>query len=328
MGKAGISIDNLSFVQENIRIIEGLSLEVPRGSRFGLLGPKNTGKTSLIHLLTGSLKPDSGTMDVFGFEPQSQAMEIRHRMGIMLNPPELYDSLNIMDNMEFHGWARELNSEDRQDRIHELLNHFGLWEKRRYLVESLSVEEKLRLGMATLFLHRPPLIFLDEPTAGLDPMAALRLRESLGLLIDNRPLLTVFLTTDNQADAARFCERVAIFHQGKILKEGTPAELGLSTELPRLRLAGEGFNPTILHLLIAEPEVDQAEIHDGNLYITLNAGIDLAYLTGVIEEAGAKIHGTFWEENMGDILAGLIQNDNEKEIKQKKKEEKSKKNGK
>jgi ABC-2 type transport system ATP-binding protein len=324
MGKNGISIDNLSYELEDVKIFDRLTLEVPRGIRFGLLGPKNSGKTNLIRLLTGSLKPASGTMDVFGFDPQTQAMEIRHRMGIMLNPPELYDSLSIMDNMEFYAWARELSSDERQERIFELLNHFGLWEKRHHMVESLSVEQKLRLGMATLFLHRPPLIFLDDPTAGLEPMAAARLREELGLLIDNRPLLTVFLTTDNQADASRFCEQVAIFHEGKVIREGTPAELGLSGALPKLKLAGEGFNPIILQLLIAEPEVDQAEIRDGNLYISLKAGMDMDYLTSLIEEAGGKIHGTLWEDNMGDILTGLIESENEKKIKLAEKEVKPK----
>lgn len=315
MGKAGIRITNLSYELENEKFLNGLTLEISRGIRFGLLGPKNAGKTSLIRLLTGSLKPASGTMDVFGFDPGTQAMEIRHRMGIMLNPPELYDSLSIMDNMEFYAWARKLNSDERQDRISELLNYFGLWEKRHYMVESLDVEQKLRLGMASLFLHHPPLIFLDDPTAGLEPMAAARLREELGLLIDSRPLLTVFLTTDNQADANRFCERVAIFHEGKIIKEGTPAELGLSGSLPKLKLAGEGFDVTILHLLIAEPEINQAEIRDGNLFISLNAEMDMDYLTGLIEESGGKIHGTSWEENMGNILSGRIENEIDKKAK-------------
>lgn len=315
MSKTGINIDHLLYEQENINVIDELTLEVSRGSRFGLLGLKSAGKTSLIRLLTGSLKPVSGTMDVFGFDPQTQAMEIRHRMGIMLNPPELYDSLSIMDNMEFYAWARELNNDDRQERITELLNHFGLWEKRHHVVENLKMEQKLRLGMATLFLHRPPLIFLDDPTAGLDPIAAAMLREELGLLIDNRPLLTVFLTTDNQADAKRFCEQVAIFHEGKIVREGTPAELGLSGAIPRIRLAGEGFNPIILQLLIAEPEVTQAEIRDGNLLISFSAGMDMAYMTGLIEETGAKIHGMSWEENRGDILTGLTESNNVNKIK-------------
>jgi ABC-2 type transport system ATP-binding protein len=315
MGKTGIHVENLSFEPENIKIIDGLTLEVSRGSRFGLLGPKNCGKTSLIRLLSGSLKPAMGTMDIFGFDPQTQASEIRHRMGIMLNPPELYDSLSIIDNMEFYAWARGLSTEDRQERIPELLNHFGLWEKRHHVVEGLDVEQKRCLGMATLFLHRPPLIFLDDPTCGLEPMAAMKLRELLGVLIDNRPLLTVFLATGNQADAKRFCEQVAIFHDGKIIKEGTPADLGLSGALPKLKLAGEGFNMTILQLLCAEPEVDQAEIRDGHLVISLNAGMDMDYLTTLVQETGAKIHGFSWEENLGDILTHWVENDNETKTK-------------
>lgn len=322
MGKTGIRVNNLTFELDNVKIIDGLTLEVTQGSRIGLLGPKNSGKTSLIRLLTGSLKPTSGSMDVFGFDPVTQAMEIRNRMGILLNPPELYDSLSILDNMEFYAWARQLSSEDRQERISELLNHFNLWEKRRYLVESLDMEQKRRLGMATLFLHRPPLVFIDDPTAGLDPMATTRLREMLGAIIDKRPLLTVFLVTEDQADAQRFCEQVIIFNQGKAVKEGTPAELGLSGALPRLRLAGEGFNQTILQLLVAEPEVDRAEIRDGNLVISLNAGMDMGYLTGLVEEAGGKIQGISWEENMGDILDRLLEKEHEIKLKAMEKETK------
>lgn len=232
MAKAAISIANLAYESENKKIIDDLSIEIVRGSRFGLLGPKNAGKTSLIRLLTGSLKPAAGTMEVYGFDPRLQATEIRHRMGILLNPPELYNSLSILDNMEFYAWARELGTEERQEIIYEMLNHFGLWEKRHHLVEGLNDEQKQRLGMSTLFLHRPSLIMLDDPTAGLDPLTAFSLREKLAALIEARPLLTVFLVTDNPADARRFCEQVAVFNEGKIIKEGAPVELGFSGELP------------------------------------------------------------------------------------------------
>lgn len=308
MAKAAISVENLTYESENKRIIDDLSIDIIRGSRFGLLGPKNAGKTSLIRLLTGSLKPTSGTMEVYGFDPRSQAAEIRHRMGILLNPPELYNSLSILDNMEFYAWARELGTEERQGLISEMLNHFGLWEKRHYLVEGLTDEQKQLLGMATLFLHRPSLIILDDPTAGLDPLTAFTLREKLAALIETRPLLTVFLVTENPADARRFCEQVAIFHDGRIIKEGAPGELGFSGELPWLRIAGEGFNEIILQLLFAEPQVAQVELKDDSLWIKFSAGLEMVYLTSIIEEVGAKITGMFWEESTdNNILTELIE---------------------
>ena len=105
-----------------------------------------------------------------------------------------------------------------------------------------------------------------------------------------------------------------MFHEGKIIREGTPADLGLSRGLPRIKWAGEGFNLVILQLLIAEPEVKRAEIRDGNLLINLNAGMDMSYLTNLIEEAGGKIYSVSREDNVGDILTRLIENEHETKL--------------
>jgi ABC-2 type transport system ATP-binding protein len=186
------------------RAVDGISLKVPKGIAFGFLGPNGSGKTTTIRLLLGLLEPTSGGATVLGYDVNRQTDQIRERTGALLEHNGLYERLSAEDNLEFYGRVYRLPTAERKARIKQMLSQMGLWERRRELVGTWSRGMKQKLAVARAMLHRPPLIFLDEPTAGLDPAAAAGLRDDLARLVDQEGT-TVFLTTHNLAEAEKVC---------------------------------------------------------------------------------------------------------------------------
>ncbi len=179
MTENAINTENLCRNFGKVQAVDNLCLQVPRGVVFGFLGANGSGKTTTIRLLLGLLEPTSGRAQVLGYDTKNQANSIRRRTGALLEHPGLYERLSAADNLEFYGRAWRLPTAKRRSRIKELLNNLGLWERRNESVGTWSRGMKQRLAVARAMLHNPPLIFLDEPTAGLDPVAAAALREQL-----------------------------------------------------------------------------------------------------------------------------------------------------
>ena len=194
MTETAIRIENLTRDFKTVRSVDGLSLEVPAGIIFGFLGPNGAGKTTTINLLLGLLEPTSGHAEVLGFDTRTHADEVRTRTGALLEHPGVYEQLTAEDNLEFYGRVYRLPTVQRRARIQELLAHMGLWERRKERAGTWSKGMKQKLALARAMLHRPSLIFLDEPTAGLDVQAAVAVREDLESLAA-REGVTVFLTT-------------------------------------------------------------------------------------------------------------------------------------
>ncbi len=206
------------------RAIDDLTICVRAGTVFGLLGPNGAGKTSTIRMLLGLLEPTSGSARVFGLDTQREGAAIREKCGALLEHAGLYERLSAEDNLEFYGRVFRAPAAERRARIEELLRNMGLWDRRRETVATWSRGMKQKLAIARAMLHRPQLLFLDEPTAGLDPIAAGALRDDLASLV-SREHVTVFLTTHNLAEAERLCESVAVLKDGKLLATGTPREV-------------------------------------------------------------------------------------------------------
>src|SRR5579875_2543505 len=162
-----IYLDHLSRSFGTVKALDDLSLEVPAGIVFGFLGPNGAGKTTTIHLLLGLLEPTHGQARVLGFDTRTQADEIRARSGTLLEFAGLYERVSAEDNLDLYGRIYRMPAPARQARIKELLTHLDLWDRRRDLVGTWSWGMKRKLAVARALLHRPPLIFLDEPTAGL-----------------------------------------------------------------------------------------------------------------------------------------------------------------
>ncbi len=164
----------------------------------------------------------------------------------------------------------------------------GLWERRKDRVGTWSRGMKQKLALARTLIHRPPLVFLDEPTAGLDVVAAAALRDDLAALAAQEGV-TVFLTTHNMAEAERLCSRVAVIRQGKLLAVGHPDEIRARAGGPQIEIVGRGFGEDLLNLLQARPEVAAVEERDGHLSIHLREEIDTAPLVSLLVSAGAQV---------------------------------------
>ena len=271
-----------------VHAVERLTLEVPGGIVFGFLGPNGAGKTTTIRLLLGLLEPTAGRAEVLGFDTRTQADEIRHYAGALLEHAGLYERLSAEHNLEFYGRIWHLPNADRQARIEELLTHLDLWECRKETVGTWSRGMKQKLAIARTLLHRPQLIFLDEPTAGLDPIAAAALRDDLAGLAA-REGVTVFLTTHNLAEAEKLCQQVGVIRQGHLIAVGSPEALRAQRGTPRVEIRGRGFSQPLLDALCARPEVLGVDQRPDHLALQLREGAETAALVSLIVGAGAQV---------------------------------------
>lgn len=271
-----------------VRALDSLDLQVPRGSIFGFLGRNGAGKTTAIRLLLGLIEATEGQSSVLGFDPATESDEIRRRSGVLLESSGLLERLTAEQNLDLYGRIGRLPKAVRATRIRELLEGIGLWERRGDSVKDWSRGMRQRLAIARALIHRPSLIFLDEPTAGLDPVSAAEVRKDLLGLAD-RSRVTVFLTTHNLAEAERLCDQVAVVREGKLLSVGAPAEIGARHTRPQVRFVGSGFTENVIKLLEGRPEADFVETQDRTVVVTLQAGAAIPKLVTFLVRLGVAL---------------------------------------
>ena len=287
--------------------LEGLSIEVPQGNIFGFLGANGSGKTTTIHLLLGLLQPKSGFAKVLGFDTQTQGNLIRERTGVLLEHTGLYERLSAEDNLEFHGRIYCLSTKERRSRIKELLTYLGLWERRHERVGKWSRGMKQKLAVARALLHRPPLVFLDEPTAGLDPLAASALGDLLLELV-KREGVTVFLTTHHLAEAEKLCDRVGIIKSGKLLANGTLSELKSHSTSKRVAITGNNFDESIEEQLLSLTMVNNVQIQKGRLLVDLQQGSEITSLVKYLVNKGFQVGEIRQEsESLEEVFLHLME---------------------
>lgn len=220
---AAIETSQLTRDFGRVRAVGGLTLEVPTGTIFGFLGPNGAGKTTTILLLLGLLEPSVGHARVLGRDPWRQGDEVRREVGALLEDAGLYPQLSAAENLEFYARIAGVPAVERDPRIARALRRAGLEERRDDPVGGFSRGMQRRLALARALLHDPALVFLDEPTAGLDVLAATAVRDDLAALAARGT--TVFLTTHDMAEAERLCDRVAVIRAGRLVAVGPLAEL-------------------------------------------------------------------------------------------------------
>jgi ABC-2 type transport system ATP-binding protein len=213
-----ISVSELRRHYGDVKAVDGVSFEVHRGEVFGLLGPNGAGKTTTIEILEGLNRADSGSISVLGFDPKRQAEELKERIGVQLQAASLYPDLSVSELVELFAtfYAKRLPAQ-------RLIDQLGLEERKDALTKELSGGQRQRLSIALALVNDPELIFLDEPTTGLDPQGRRSLWEHIERLkAEGR---TVLLTTHYMEEAEQLCDRVAIVDHGKILEIGAVDEL-------------------------------------------------------------------------------------------------------
>jgi ABC-2 type transport system ATP-binding protein len=219
-----IQVDHLSKNYGPFKAVDDISFQVGKGEIFAFLGPNGAGKTTTIKMLTTLLQPTSGTISINGHDPVKEADAVRRSFGIVFQDPSLDDELTAWENMEFHGVLYDVPREQRRARTDELLTFVDLIDRKNDLVKTFSGGMKRRLEIARGLLHHPSLLFLDEPTLGLDPQTRNHMWEYLRKLCADEQM-TLFFTTHYMEEAERMAKRLAIIDQGRIIAEGTPDEV-------------------------------------------------------------------------------------------------------
>jgi ABC-2 type transport system ATP-binding protein len=213
--------------------VDDVSFEVRRGEVFAFLGPNGAGKTTTIKMLTTLLRPTSGLVELDGLDPAVSRDEVRKRFGVVFQDPSLDQDLTAWENMEIHGVLYGVPRKVRRERAEELLKLFELWERRDALVKTFSGGMRRRLEIARGLLHTPKVLFLDEPTLGLDPQSRNQMWTHVKKLNES-DRVTVFLTTHYMDEAERVADRIAVIDHGRIVATGSPAELKERTKTDSL----------------------------------------------------------------------------------------------
>ncbi len=222
--KYSIEVRNLTKRFDNFIAVDNVSFSVNRGETFAFLGPNGAGKTTTIKMLTTLLHPTAGTMLVNGFDPAKDKDAVRRSFGIVFQDQSLDEELTAYENLEFHGVLYRVPDKILKKKIEELLNFVELWDRKNDLVKHFSGGMKRRLEIARGLLHTPEILFMDEPTIGLDPQTRNHIWKYLKDL-NVASGVTVFFTTHYMDEAERVADRVAIIDHGKIVAEGSPAGL-------------------------------------------------------------------------------------------------------
>jgi ABC-2 type transport system ATP-binding protein len=232
--------------------VDGISLCVGAGEFFGFVGPNGAGKTTTLRMVTGLLRPTAGAVRVFGMDPFRQPMEVKSRIGVVPDEPPLYDRLTGRESIEFAGRLHLLDPSQAKSRSEELLEWLDLAEAASSQVGEYSLGMKKKVAIACALVHRPRLLFMDEPFSGIDPIGVRRIKDTLSQLVEEGG--TVFFSSHVMELVERICTRVAIIHNGKIRGLGTLEELRAAAGLPGeatmedafVALVGEGASGEVV----------------------------------------------------------------------------------
>lgn len=255
----------------SLTAVDHLSFEVEEGEVFGLLGPNGAGKTTTIRMLACLISTSEGTAEVGGYDIHRDQLKIRSIIGILTENPCLYERLTAYENMDFFAEAYGIsNKEERRNRIRELLEFFDLWPYRNKKVAAFSRGMKQKLAIARAIVHRPPILFLDEPTANLDPESSKEIRDLIKVL-SQQEKCTILLSTHRLEDAEKLCRRVMIIKEGKRIVVGTPEELREKVAGPPIiQISLKRVDQDIVKAIKGFNGVREVKLLDSNLIITVD----------------------------------------------------------
>ncbi len=297
-----IEVENLVKKFGEVEAVRNISFKVKRGEIFAFLGPNGAGKTTTVHVLTTLLKPTSGKVFVAGHDVVREAKEVRKKIGIVFQDPSIDRYLTAYENMLVHGGVYGLGGHELKRKIEYLLKFVELWEFRNKPVKYFSGGMQRRLEIARSLLHEPEVLFLDEPTLGLDPQTRARIWDYINT-IKKEYDMTIFLTTHYMEEAESLADKIAIIDHGRIIAEGTCDELRklVGNDVIYVRMEGEA------KCLEAEFVRGCKILPDGRVRLDVeNAAEALPRLFDLAEEEGLKIvEVTYHRPTLNDVFLHL-----------------------
>ncbi len=293
MGASVIAMTDITRYFGKTKAVDCLSLEVQAGEIFGFLGHNGAGKTTTVRLLNGVLEPTSGNLRVLGLDPQAEGPALRSRTGVLTETPSLDGRLTARDNLLIYADLFGVPQGEVTKRVDALLAEFDLAERADEKAGGYSTGMKQRLALARALLHRPEVIFLDEPTAGLDPVAARHVHTLIQRLV-HREGCTAFLCTHNLVEAQKLCDRVAVLEHGRLVALGTPAEL-TRQYVHRLEVEVEVAKEqleTAMRLFQSVPKIVTREPkqENGHVSLTLAGHEAIPELTALLVQNGVRVY--------------------------------------
>ncbi|ASJ00852.1 ATP-binding cassette domain-containing protein [Thermococcus gorgonarius] len=304
MSEYAIEVENLVKKYGDFEAVKGISFKVKRGEIFAFLGPNGAGKTTTVHVLTTLLKPTSGKAFVAGHDVVAEPNEVRKKIGIVFQDPSLDRELTAYENMYIHGRIYGLGGSELREKIEKLLKFVELWDFRDRQVKTFSGGMRRRLELARSLLHEPEVLFLDEPTIGLDPQTRAHIWDYIRVMKEEHNM-TIFLTTHYMDEAEMLADRIAIMDHGKIIAEGTAEELKklVGNDVVYLKLEG----PEEIKCLKADFIRGCKLLPDGRVALDVeNAAEALPRLFELAKERGVKIlEVTYHRPTLNDVFLHL-----------------------
>jgi len=301
-----VEVEDLVKKFDSFVAVDHIHFQVGRGEIFGFLGPNGSGKSTTIRMLCGLLLPTSGRGKVAGFDLMNEPEKIKQAIGYMSQKFSLYDDLTVIENLHFFGGIYGLSGPSQREREGKVIEMIGLQDLQDRITRTLAVGWKQRLGLGCAILHEPSILFLDEPTAGVDPIS----RRNFWSLIQQmgEKGVTTFVTT-HYMDEAEYCGRLALIYQGKIIALGTPSELKLKTlSQGVLEVECDPLVPA-LDLLKKEPWISESAVFGDGLHVIGKEGVDLEREINVLfQKHGIFLKRMGWiRPSLEDVFVSLIE---------------------
>jgi ABC-2 type transport system ATP-binding protein len=301
-----VEVKNLVKKFDHFVAVDHIHFQVEKGEIFGFLGPNGSGKSTTIRMLCGLLLPSSGEGKVAGFNLMKEPEKIKQVIGYMSQKFSLYDDLTVIENLHFFGGIYGLSGSLQRKREGEVLEMIGLRDLQDQITQTLAVGWKQRLALGCSILHEPSILFLDEPTSGVDPIS----RRDFWTLIQQmgEKGVTTFVTT-HYMDEAEYCDRLALIYEGRIIALETPSELKIKT-LPQGIMEVE-CDPliTALDLLKKEPWISESAVFGNGLHIIGKEGVDLEQeVSALFQKHGILLKRMGWiRPSLEDVFVSLIE---------------------
>ena len=306
-----VEVEDLVKKFDSFVAVDHIHFQVERGEIFGFLGPNGSGKSTTIRMLCGLLLPTSGRGKVAGFDLMNEPEKIKQAIGYMSQKFSLYDDLTVIENLHFFGGIYGLSGPSQREREGKVIEMIGLQDLQDRITRTLAVGWKQRLGLGCAILHEPSILFLDEPTSGVDPIS----RRNFWSLIQQmgEKGVTTFVTT-HYMDEAEYCGRLALIYQGRIIALGTPSELKLKTlSQGVLEVECDPLVPA-LDLLKKESWISESAVFGDGLHVIGEGKVDLEReVNALFQKHGILLKRMGWiRPSLEDVFVSLI----EKEEKQ------------